>query len=400
MAKVITAATQAEEKMKNGLTRVAKVYKGSKEQNLESKAPEVFASDSANKGRYKVGSNKWENSEGYVKLWNEIHELQGKIKNAAGSPSAATLATLVEKLYIDVQRNADELLDLTPLIATVVNRDDLQEITYLRDILPYIGKEKVISGANDTVPLIDQKLANTETVTQEIKGFGWKDSVKNLAFNSLHNLQRLMRAVAIISIDYKNNDLMSVITAATFGAKHAQTADAAGSTFDLKVYNTLRKAYKTLAALYHPMYTKKLVADLPQFANQVSLLINPADEWDIMRIASGFTAGGFVQDVRALPIKNIIPYGGGIMDGEVYGKETLSLPGVTQGTAYMYIPGQAFVLNKRDTTMEVGSGSVLELSTEERAWYRISGKHTGYLLGGAASNTGKGCIIKITLPTE
>ena len=52
--------------------------------------------------------------------------------------------------------------------------------------------------------------------------------------------------------------------------------------------------------------------------------------------------------------------------GETYGEETLSLPGVTAGKAYMFIPGQAMIVDKRDTTLEVGSGSVLELSTEER----------------------------------
>lgn len=107
-----------------------------------------------------------------------------------------------------------------------------------------------------------------------------------------------------------------------------------------------------------------------------------------------------MQNISSLPIGNIIPYACGIQHGETYGEETLSLPGVTAGKAYMFIPGQAMIVDKRDTTLEVGSGSVLELSTEERSWHRISGDNTAYLIGGAATNTGKGTIVEITWPTD
>ena len=47
---------------------------------------------------------------------------------------------------------------------------------------------------------------------------------------------------------------MDPINAVTFGDKHKQAADSTGTTFDLKEYNTIRKARKTLGKLIHPMY--------------------------------------------------------------------------------------------------------------------------------------------------
>ena len=291
-------------------------------------------------------------------------------------------------------------MDVTPLICNIIRDDAAPEIAYLRDYLPYIGKEKIISGTNDKVPLIEQKTANTAQIQSYVKAFGWKDSLKNLAWNPVNVLQKVTEAAAVIALDSKNNDIVSTIVGATYGGKHTQSADSTGTTFDLKVYNTLRKARKTLGALYHPMYTKKLVSAMPQFSAQIGLMCHPKNIWDIQRIASGFTAGGFVQDVSSLPIGNVFAYAGGIQDGETWGAETLSLPGCQEDVAYMFIPEQAHMLIKRDSTLETGTGSVLELSTEERSWHSIRGTNSDYLMGGCATNTGKGCIIKIDLPTE
>ena len=393
--KVINAEVQAEEKFKNGLTREAIVYKGDAVSNKESKSPDMWGKEA-----YKVGSGKWKNSEGRFKLYNEIHEMQDKLLNSATAPTPTELAAYYAKLFIDVQRLQDDMLDVSPLIANVIRRDDAQEISYLRDYLPYIGKEKVISGNNDAVPLIEQKTAAVGQINLYIKAFGWKDSIKNLAFNPVPVLQKVTEAAAIIALDNKNNDIVYPIVSATYGAKHSQAADSTGSTYDLKMYNTLVAAYETLGKLYHPMYTKKLVSSMPQYSAQVGLLVHPSNLWAINRVASGFTAGGFVQNITSLPIGNIIPYAGGIQDGETWGQETLSLPGVTVDTAYMFIPDQAMMLIKRDAVLETGTGSVLELSTEERSWHSIRGIHTDYLLGGCATNTGKGCIVKIALPTR
>lgn len=400
MVKVLNAATIAEDKMKNGFTREVAVYAGTAVENCKSTEPKRFMiAENKDRELIKIGATSWKNSEGHYKLWNEIHELQ--VKNAAAPLSQTETAALFAKLYIDIARQMDDLMDVTPSIALVLNRPDAQEITYLRDLYPYVGKEKLISGTNDKVPMIDAKSGTTETITQYVRAFGWKASLKMMAFSEINVLQKVTESAAIIAVDSKNQDLIAPIVGATYGALHAQAADATGSTYDLKMRNTIRKSVKTLGKLYHPMYTKKLVASLSEFSSNIGILCHPGEADDIRRAVTGWVGGGVVQDMSAIGnIGNIIPYAGGIQDGETWGEEVLSLPGVASGTAYMFIPNQAIVLNKRDITLETGMSTVLELATEERSWHRITGKHTAYLLGGCATNTGKGCIIKITLPTE
>lgn len=395
--RVVNAATIAEERVKNGEVRIARVYAGTKEENKKEEKPKVYG-----EARYKVGSTKWKNSAGYHDLWRDIYANQQKIMNAANPATPTELAGYFAKLFIDVQRQMDDLLDITPLVANVVKADAAQEISYIRDWLPYTGKEEIISGTNDKVPMMDMKAATTEQIVQYVRAFGWKASVKTLAFAPMNVLQKVTEAAARIATDYKNAQIMDPINAIdTWGAKHTISADSTGSTFDLKVYNTLRKAKKKLGGLIHPMYTNRLVSTLAGF-NAPGLLVHPNNLWDIQRVITGFTAGGFVQDVAPLPIGDVIPYACGIQHGDLWGEETISLPGVTENKAYMFIPGQAMIVDKRDVTLEVGTGSVLELSNEERSWHRISGTNTAYMIGGADSgtNSGKGTIIEINLPTE
>ena len=401
MAKVLNAAVIAEEKIKNGFTREISVFAGNANENLRADKPRRFAiAENKDREVIKIGSATWKNSEGHYKLWNEIKELQ--TKNAATPLTPTETAALFAKLYIDIARQMDDLMDVTPSIALVLNRPDAQEITYLRDLYPFVGKEKLISGTNDKVPLIDAKSGTTDTITQYVRAFGWKASLKYMAFAEINVLQRVTEAAAIIAVDSKNQDLIAPIVGATYGGLHSQAADTtSGATYDVLMRNTIRKAVKTLGKLKHPMYTDKLVSSMPEFGSQVRILCHPSEANDIQRAVSGWVGGGLVQDMS--PISNvdaIIPYAGGIQNGEVWGEETLSLPGVTAGYAYIFIPNQAVILNKRDITLETGTGSVLELATEERSWHRITGKHTAYLLGGSATNTGKGCIVKIALPTE
>jgi hypothetical protein len=400
MARILNAALVAEEKMKNGFTREVSVFAGTAEENRKAEKPRKFnIGENKDCEVIKIGSPKWKNSEGRYKLWNEIHELQ--VKNAAVPLTPTETAALFAKLYIDIARNMDDLLDLTPSIALVKNDPNAPEVSYLRDLYPFVGKEKLMSGTNDKVPLIDAKTGTTETLTQEIRAFGWKASLKYMAFAPVNVLQKVTESAAIIAVDAKNQDFIAPIVEATYGALHAQAADATGSTYDLKMRNTIRKAVKTLGKLKHPMYTNKLVSSLSAFATDIGILCHPGEADDIRRAVAGWVGGGNVQDMSQIGnIGNILPYAGGIQDGETWGAEVLSLPGVAAGTAYMFIPDQAVLLNKRDITLETGNSSVLDLSTEERSWHRIRAKHIAYLLGGCATNTGKGCIIKITLPTE
>jgi len=83
----------------------------------------------------------------------------------------------------------------------------------------------------------------------------------------------------------------------------------------------------------------------------------------------------------------------------------LSFPGVTAGKAYLFVPREYFwVLNKRPLTMETSRGSALQLSTEERAWYRVQSEFSKIFFGssypGTSLGAGYGAIVEVTLPTD
>lgn len=350
----------------------------------------------------------WEGSEGHVQLWGEIKDLQDKARkemavNANQAPSPTTLETLLQKVIIDITRRRQESGDLTNLIATEITDFDFPEVISLRELYDYVGEMQEVSGSNDSVPLIEQALGTTDTVSMKILAIGWKDSLKNLLFNKLRDIEKANRAAVNAYVDKRNAATVGAIVGATFHATQKQAADAtAGATYDVLMYNTMRKGIKKLRSLKDPQTKGKIAVP------SLTLLCNSADRWDIERVINGQLGSGngtiAGQNMASLPIDTIIEYDHGITDGKKWGKKTLSYPGVTQGKAYLFVPREAFwVAVKRPLTMETGRGSVLQLSTEEKAWYGVQGEHYKQFLGSsypAAGTTGEGFIVEITLPTE
>lgn len=350
----------------------------------------------------------WEGSEGHAKLWGEIKDLQAQAKkematNAAQAPSATTLESLLQKVIIDITRRRQESGDLTNLVATEITDFDFPEVITLRELYDYVGEMQEVSGSNDSVPLIEQALGVTDTVSMKILAIGWKDSLKNLLFNKLRDIEKANKAAVNAYTDKRNAATIGTIVSATYHATQKQAADTtANATFDALMYNTLRKGIKKLRGLKDPQ-TK-----LPIAVPSLTLLCNSADRWDIERVINGQLGSGngtiTGQNMASLPIDTIIEYDHGILDGKTWGKKKLSYPGVTQGKAYLFVPREAFwVAVKRPLTMETGRGSVLQLSTEEKAWYGVQGEHYKQFLGSsypAAGTSGEGFIVEITLPTE
>jgi hypothetical protein len=200
-----------------------------------------------------------------------------------------------------------------------------------------------------------------------------------------------MESVARITVDSKNKDCIGKIVSASYDAAHSQAADSTGANFDLRLYNTIKKAIKKGLTLKHSLFVKKNLGDMK---NEIYLLVNPTDLYDIEPVINGALErlSGINQLVGRLPIAGIIPYGGGLQDGLVWGKETLSFPGVPQGFVYVVVKTDVggYNLVKRDTTLEQGVGETLQLSTEERAWYRIGETFVDWLTN---------ATIKVTLPT-
>lgn len=332
---------------------------------------------------------------------NEMEEIRHSIvSNAAQAPAASAIEAFFGKFYIDVTRRAMEAPDLTSLIAQEATNFEFPETVNLRDVIPFRGKMAVISGSNDDVPLIQQNGGNVDTMSMQIKAVGWKDSMKNMLFNKFFTMDKVVQAAVDADVDARNAATVGLIVGATYVASQQQAAvSTSGLTYDEKVYETVLAAWKKLVALLDPQTGRKI--SVPR----VSILCNSADSWSIANVINGQLNGNSAKSSNrpALPISSLIEYDQGINHGFTIGKETASFPGVTAGKCYIFVPGVMIVANKRPLTMETGRGSVLELSTEERAWYRVQGEYAKDFLGssypGTALGAGYGAIVEITLPS-
>jgi hypothetical protein len=392
---------------------VVEMFKGNSKHNLGSHDADSF-------GRMIVEPSQaiYNGSAGEAKLMAEIEQLQKLIKkdigyklsadeakkfNAAQYPGQTAVEALLGKVYIDITRRAQGSGDLTSLFATEANDPNSDATVNVNYFYQYIGKFGQISGTNDSINLIEQKLGGTDTFNQAIYALGWKDTLQNMLFNKVHDMAKVNQAAADADADNRNNAIIGTIVGATYVASQKEAADTTGTTFDVKNYNTMRKAIKKLRSLDDPQTSRNIVVP------QISILCNSLNTWDIQRVISGQlgSAGGVnnAQNLQALPISNIIEYDQGITDGYTYGKDTLSFPGVTAGKCYMFVPNEyMFVMNKRGLTLETGMGSTLQLSTEERAWYRVFGVWMKDFLGssypGTSLGAGYGSIIEVTLPAD
>ena len=394
-----------EHRFKNVQATHSVIFQGSKEENLAAKDPRIIKETIV-----QMGSTKWEGSEGYHKTWHDIRELQMKLKKenptmAAQAPSTTTLADLVEKIFVDVTRRAQEAADLTGMLATESTNFEYPEDINLREILKYRGAFQQITGSNDSVPLIEQNLANVDTVPVGLYAIGWKDSLRNMLFNPLHTIEKVNQAVVDADTDLRNAATVGMIVGATYVATQKQAADStSGATFDELMYNTLRKGLKVLKGL------KDIQTARPIATPSITLLCNSANLWDIERVVRGQldingAAGARGNNRQALPIRDILVYDRGINDGFTWGKKTMSFPGVTAGKCYLLVPYEyLFAMNKRPLVMETGAGSVLQLSTQERAWYRAFATYNKAFLGSSYPATsvgaGYGAIVEVTLPAD
>ena len=399
--RIINAEAIAKERLNAGYASPVRIFQGNARENLKAQEPRTIG----DQFYVKMGSGRWENSAGFHKLWNEIEDVQKRI-NAAQSPSASDLEALLGKIFIDITRRAQEAPDLTSRICTELTDLGFPETINMREIYQYRGDFKKIAGTNDSVPLIEQTFGETDTVDLTIRALGWKDSLKNMLYNRIHSMQKVTEAVANADVDKRNELVVGEIVGATYDSSQTQAADAtADATYDVRLYNTFRKAIKQLRGLLDYRTERKIAVPT------ISLLCNSYDTWSIQRVINGaLTVGGAAGtlntiNAQALPIGEIIEYDQGINDGFTWGVETLDYPGVTAGTCYIFVPREySWVMNKRSLTMETGMGSVLQLSTEERAWYRVQAEFLKILLGSSYSGTGLGsgfgAIVELTLPTD
>ena len=398
MVKVYNRDSVSELRANSGAVTRAMLFKGNKEQNLSGTNPETHVD------LLVPSKGKWVNSEGYHRLWNEIGELHRKV-NMAEAPAATDLEALLGKIFVDIGKRVAESPDLTSVIATESTNLEDGENVNLRDILPYRGNFDEVAGTGDGVNLIQGMTGTVETVAHKIRAVGHQTSLHNLVFNKLETVQKVTEAAVNAFTDRRNALTAGVLANATYVASQKQAADSTGTTYDVKMYNTFRKAIKKLYGL------KNAYTDRPIVVPRIAILCNSADRWSIERVIAGQLqtagTGGAINSVNtaALPVAEIIEYDCGITDGLAWGGKTLSFPGVPQGTAIVFVPREYFfVRNKRPLTMETGRGSVLTLSQEDKAWYNIQTEWYKIILGSSMPGTdlgaGYGAAVEATLPTD
>jgi len=398
MVKVYNRDSVSELRANSGAVTRAMLFKGNKEQNLSGTNPETHVD------LLVPSKGKWVNSEGYHRLWNEIGELHRKV-NMAEAPAAADLEALLGKIFVDIGKRVAESPDLTSVIATESTNLEDGENVNLRDILPYRGNFDEVAGTGDGVNLIQGMTGTVETVQHKIRGVGHQTSLHNLVFNKLETIEKVTKAAVDSYTDRRNALTAGVLANATYVASQKVAADSTGTTYDVKMYNTFRKAIKKLYGL------KNAYTDRPIAVPRIAILCNSADRWSIERVIAGQLqtagTGGAINSVNtsALPVAEIIEYDCGITDGLAWGGKTLSFPGVAQGTAIVFVPREYFfVRNKRPLTMETGRGSVLTLSQEDKAWYNIQTEWYKIILGSSMPGTdlgaGYGAAVEVTLPTD
>lgn len=400
--KIITQDTVKNHLAEAGHADVVRVYAGDADHALSVRNAETIGATRV----VPVMAGQYANSEGKLKRMQRIRNLAGKVVNAAQNPAQADVDALVGEYFVDVTRRAQEMGDLTSLFATELDLPDAPATVSARYLEQYVGEMQVVQGTNDSVPLIEQDLGVKDTFDLSIKALGWKDSLANMLFNRIHAMDKVTDAAVAADIDKRNAATIGMIVGATFVATQKQAADTTtGATFDIKNYNTLRKAIKKLRGLKDPKTGRTIRVP------GISILCNSVNAWDIERVVRGQLTNGAAngtlttQNAQALPINNIIVYDQGRTDGKTWGKKTLSYPGVTAGTCYVFVPREYFwVVNKRGLQTETGRGSTLQLSTEEFAWYRVDGAYYQDFLGssypGTALGGGYGAIIEVTLPAD
>lgn len=389
--KVLNSAVITEErKLASSNITSALAFKGSKTLNLKSTDSQKLAV------RFNVEKN-----------IDELEILRHRIvKNAESAPAAADLEAFFGRFFIDITRRSLESPDLTPYIANETTNLDFPELIYLRDLLKYRGKMGTVKGENDAVSLIEANTGETRTISLAIKAIGWKDSLRNMLFNRFFDMSKVVQAAVDADTDERNAAIIGVLSALTtansFDSSQKMGAvSTSGLSLDEKMYETILGGIKKLRLLKDPQTHRPIAVP------SIKWLGNSANTWSIENVLrgqlNGNGSGVRASNRPALPISEILEYDRGINDGFTVGMKTLSYPGVTAGKGYLFVPGIAQVANKRPLTMETGVGSVLELSTEERAWYRVQGTDLVDLLGstspGTTLGTGYGFIVEVTLPS-
>ncbi|MDR2602668.1 MAG: hypothetical protein LBC53_09535 [Spirochaetaceae bacterium] len=321
-----------------------------------------------------------------------------KRANAATGYDAKTIADLLATIALDIERVKDDLTVYTPRLVTEIVDPDAQELAQLRYYRDCVVEEAEIAVASGIVPLMEHNLPINETVKLAVKAFGDKTTLRELVLNPFYKTEIVIRSAAKALADGENGDFFRPLNSAVFDAAHSQKFDETGATRDLQKYNTIRDAIDKAVRLYDVQSGKQNGL----MEHEIYILVNPLDALTLEPIINGALArvAGVAQTADKLPVAAMIPYGGGLNNGQTWGGKTISYPGVKPNEFYILVKNRdngGYKIIKRTPTMEMGEGDVLGLTTEKRAWHRIDGMFLKWLLPSTIDGKACGRIVKGSL---
>lgn len=401
-----------ERRVKNGYGIRSGSFYGDMKSQAAMKNAEFIVNSKGEKSETIITASgeKYHNSAAEAEIWNRIDEIRSrmvklgkKLTNVNQFPD--DYYDLIEAIRIDITRRRIEEMDFTSEFTKEITNPNFSKSINLTEFLEYAGVFEDIAGTGDNVPMLQQKTGEKGSVEVVLKGLGHARSLEDELYNlDIFDMQKVNRAVTRGHTAVRNNICFNPLIALTgAGGWNAsqQVAAAAGATYDIQLYLTIRNALRTLYGLLDPQTNQEIGAP------RVTLLVrNNVIEWDLQRVINGQLEkfGTPVENRSKLAIDEIWTYKG---DSITVGEKTTTYNGVPAGTAYLFVTGPdgapTYTLNKRQLTQEVGRGDVLQLAKERRAWYFGQAEYREEFLGSSGSQglgDGYGFVVEIELPPE
>lgn len=407
---VLTTEKLIERRVKNAQGLQSTLFFGKKDDNLNSATADIVKNSKGEKFDHIVipEGTIWKDSEGYFKLWNMIEDKLKSLKaqidrkvNIAQFPD--DYYDLIDMMAIDITRRRMQERDYTALATNEMTNVNYSKAVSLKEFLPYAGAFERNYTSGDPVPLIQQKTGEKGSIEMEAHAIGWERSLEDEIYNlDIFTMQKVMEAVTRGHVGLRNDLCLGILIAISAGAGFAAIQQqpaitTAGLTAEEQIYQTINCAIDRLINLLDPQTGQPI--DAPRMV----LVCRPNDVRRVNRAINGVINlyRGKPSNYAALTeISEIWPYRGDVI---YRGPDRIVYPGIAENIAYLFIPGSAgspwYTLVKRQLTQEIGSGSVLNLAREQRAWYFIQSEYYKEFLGetgGCMDHSG--FVVEITLP--
>jgi hypothetical protein len=409
--KVLIPETLIKRRVARGDGIPSAIFFGTKDSQNEGKPDFVIRSDGKRLESLVIpAGERWVNSEGYNKLWGEIEDLLKKVKNQFESRSNLNqfpddYYDLINRIRIDITRRRMEQPDLTGEMTNEVTNPNFSKVVDLTEFIPFAGAFEEIKGTGDNVPMLEQKTGAKGAVHILLYGLGHARTLEDELYNlDIFSLEKVNTAVARAHTALRNDLCIGTLVALSLagGWNASQQVGPSGTgTVEEQVYTTLNNAIYALGALLDPQTGQEI-----DTSRMILVVGSNAAARVVNRVINGRVLRGQnkIINLEPLEIDEIWNYKG---DTITVGPKVHSYPGVPAQTAYLFVPGPAgapiWTLNKRQLTMEMGRGDVLQLARERRAWYFGQGEYQDEFLGSSGAlglPDGYGFCVEISIPSD